>query len=200
MVFVVIKVDPYLLIFKTMICVVYVDDCLFWECSQSNINKVMKSLQDYWISNNWAYSKGEPVYEFLCIDINTLDDGWFQFYQTGLIRRFLGSKEIDHCNGFPTPTKIEAPPETCENGFEDNIDWPNSYAYVIVMMLYLESNKRPYIYFLLTSVPGLLIPPMYHIKQLWRGCVYISKLPMKRFWCLIHPKNWWWIFMLMQTL
>ena len=75
MVFVVIKVDPYLLIFKTMICVVYVDDCLFWECSQSNINKVMKSLQDYWIINNWEYSKGEPVYEFLCIDINTLDDG-----------------------------------------------------------------------------------------------------------------------------
>ena len=37
--FVMSKVDPCLFMSKTVICVVYVDDCLFWAHSQSEINK-----------------------------------------------------------------------------------------------------------------------------------------------------------------
>ena len=44
--FVMIKVDPCLFMSKTVICVVYVDDCLFWERSQSDIDNVMKSLKE----------------------------------------------------------------------------------------------------------------------------------------------------------
>ena len=54
---------------------------------------------------------------------------------------------MDHCNGFPTPTKIEAPLGKDENGSEAERYWPNSYDYVIGMMLYLISNTRPYISF-----------------------------------------------------
>ena len=39
------KVDPCLFMSKTVICVVYVDDCLFWACSQSEIKNVMNSLR-----------------------------------------------------------------------------------------------------------------------------------------------------------
>ena len=42
--FVMIKVYPYLFMYKTVICLVYVDDCLFWAISQSDIDNVMKSL------------------------------------------------------------------------------------------------------------------------------------------------------------
>ena len=80
-------------------------------------------------------------------DFNTLDDGGFNFFQTGLIRKVLESTGLDHCNGFPTPTKVEAPLGTDENGSEAKIDWPNSYASVIGMMLYLASNTRPDISF-----------------------------------------------------
>ena len=45
----------------------------------------MKSLKEYGPSYNWEHSKGESVSEFLGIDIKTLDDGGFQFCQTGLI-------------------------------------------------------------------------------------------------------------------
>ena len=31
---------------KTVVCVVYVDGCLFWECSQSDIDNVMKYFKD----------------------------------------------------------------------------------------------------------------------------------------------------------
>ena len=44
--FVASKVYPCLFMPKTMICVVYVDDCLFWERSQSDIDYAIKSFKD----------------------------------------------------------------------------------------------------------------------------------------------------------
>ena len=40
------NVDPYMFMYKTVICVVYVDDCLFWERSRYDIDNVMKSLKE----------------------------------------------------------------------------------------------------------------------------------------------------------
>ena len=77
--FVMSKVDPCLFMSKTVICVVYVDDCLFWARSKSDIDNVMKSFKEYGPSYNWEHSKGESVSEFLCIDIKTLDNGGFKF-------------------------------------------------------------------------------------------------------------------------
>ena len=54
---------------------------------------------------------------------------------------------MDHCNGFPTPTKFEAPLGTDANGSEAKRYCPNSYVSVIGMMLYLASNTRPDITF-----------------------------------------------------
>ena len=54
---------------------------------------------------------------------------------------------MEHCNGFPTPTKVEAPLGTYVNGYEDKRDWPNAYSSVIAMILYLTSNTRPDISF-----------------------------------------------------
>ena len=87
------------------------------------------------------------VSEFLGIYIKTFNDGGFQFCQTEFFRKVLESTGMDHCNGFPTPTKAEAPIGTDTNGSEAKRGWPNSYASVIGMMLYLESNTRPYITF-----------------------------------------------------
>ena len=54
---------------------------------------------------------------------------------------------MDHCNGLPTPTKVKASLGTDANGSEAKRDWPNLYASVIGMMLYLASNTRPDISF-----------------------------------------------------
>ena len=71
---------------------------------------------------------------------------------------------MEHCHGLPTPTNVDAPLGTDANGSEDNIDWPNSYASVIGMMLYLASNKRPDISLLFISVTSLHITPRHHTK------------------------------------
>ena len=51
--FVMIKVDPCLFMSKTVICVVYMDDCLFWENSQYDIDTVMKSFKEDCPSYKW---------------------------------------------------------------------------------------------------------------------------------------------------
>ena len=56
--FVMSKVDLCLFMSKTVICVVYVDVCLFWACSQSEIKNVMKSFKEVGTSYNWENSKG----------------------------------------------------------------------------------------------------------------------------------------------
>ena len=85
--------------------------------------------------------------EFLGIYIKTLDDGGFNFYQNGLIQKVLESTGMEHYNELPTPTKVEVPLVIDANGYEANIYWPNSYASVIGIMLYLESDTRPDISF-----------------------------------------------------
>ena len=85
--------------------------------------------------------------EFLGIDIKKLDCVRFQFSQTGLIRKVLEATGMEDCNGFPTPTKVEAPLGTDANGSEAKRYCPNSYTSVIWMMLYLASNTRPDISF-----------------------------------------------------
>ena len=47
------KEDTCLFMSKTVICVVYVNDCLFWACSQFEIDNVMKSFKEDGPSYNW---------------------------------------------------------------------------------------------------------------------------------------------------
>ena len=65
----------------------------------------------------------------------------------------------------PTPTKVEAPLVTDANGSEAKIDWPNSYASVIEMILYLASNTRIDISFAVHQYAGLHIIPRYYTRQ-----------------------------------
>ena len=75
-----IKVDTCLFMYKTVICVIYVNDCLFWERSQSDIDNLMESFKEDVTSYNLEHSKGESVSELLGIDIKKLDDGGFQMF------------------------------------------------------------------------------------------------------------------------
>ena len=110
---------------KTVICVVYADDCLFWARSKSDIDNVMISFKEDGPSYNWEHSKVKSVSDFLGIDIKTLDNGGFQFCQTVLIRKVLGATGMEDCNGLPTPTKVEAPLGIDANGSESKRDWTN---------------------------------------------------------------------------
>ena len=55
--------------YKTVIFLVYVDDCLFWERSQSEIDKLMKYFKEDGPSYNWEHSNNDSVSELLRIFI-----------------------------------------------------------------------------------------------------------------------------------
>ena len=82
----------------------------------------MKSFEGDGPSYNWEHSKGESVSEFLIIDIKTLDDGVFQFYQIVLVRKALESTGMEHCNGLQTPTKVYVTIGNYKNGSESKRD------------------------------------------------------------------------------
>ena len=119
------KVETCLFMSKTVMCVVYVYDCLFWECSQYDIDKSTKYFKEDGPSYNWEHSKGESVSEFLGIDIKTLDDGIFHFYQTGSIRKVSEAIWTHYFNELSTPTMFETPLGTDQNSPESKIDWQN---------------------------------------------------------------------------
>ena len=52
---------------------------------------------------------------------------------------------MDYCNGLPTLTKVEAPYGTDDNGSEAKKGWTKLYYSFIEIVLYLVSNKKPYI-------------------------------------------------------
>ena len=54
---------------------------------------------------------------------------------------------MEHSNGLPTPTNVEAPIGTYVNVSKAKRYCPNSYASIIGMMLYLAPNTRPDISF-----------------------------------------------------
>ena len=47
------KLDPCVFMSKTIICVLYVDDFMFWARSQSDIDNSMKSFKEDGTSYNW---------------------------------------------------------------------------------------------------------------------------------------------------
>ena len=140
------------------------------------------------------------MYELLGIDINMLDHGIFYFYQTGLIRKVLEYIGMDHCNGLPTPTKVQVPLGTDKNVSEAKRDFPNSYASVIGMMLYLASNTRPDISFAVNRCARFTHnSKASHETAVKRICRYLQGTKDNGL-VLIHPRNWWWIVMLMKIL
>ena len=60
--------------------------------------------------------------KLLGVNIKTLKNGGFQFCQTGLIQKVLGDTGMEHCNGLPKPTKVEASLGTDVNGSDSKRD------------------------------------------------------------------------------
>jgi hypothetical protein len=68
--FVALTTDPCMFVHKDMICLVYVDDCVFFSKDKSNINKMIASLAE-----DFDLKEEDNVAGFLGIELNYLEDG-----------------------------------------------------------------------------------------------------------------------------
>ncbi|MGH3055162.1 MAG: reverse transcriptase domain-containing protein, partial [Gaiellaceae bacterium] len=133
------EIDPCLFFHKDMICLVYVDDCLFFSKNEASIEKMIEDLK-----RDFELVAEEDISAYLGIDIKTLGDGRLELKQPYLIDRILEATNLKDCNARATPAQT-TPLGTDKNGKERQDTW--GYASVIGMLMFLQANTRPDISF-----------------------------------------------------
>ena len=167
------RVDPCLFYSKTVICVFYVDDCLLWSKSQSEIDKLLESFEKDGDKFNWEFTKQGEVAEFLGIEVVSVDGG-FHFKQTGLIKKILEYTGMTKCNEKSTPTKVEAPLGTNPNRVPWKFAHKWNYASAVGMLLYL-THTMPDISFAVHQCARFTHgPKASHEEALLRICCYLQ--------------------------
>jgi hypothetical protein len=96
-------VDPCLWIHKKkgIICLVYVDDCLFFGKDKTKINQIVKDLE-----HNMRLLQEDSVTAFLGIDIKT-EGGTHTLTQPQLIEQVIQAMEFEYRNTVDTPATTD---------------------------------------------------------------------------------------------
>ena len=141
------KNDPCLLMSDKVICIAYVDDCIFFEREPGQIDKVVKALQDENNPNRLDLHVEEDAAGFLGIELKKHTEGDLQgcieLLQTGLIDKVIRATGLQDAS-----TKDR--PATAMLGKDETGDAPCekwSYSSIVGMLMYLASNSRPDIAF-----------------------------------------------------
>ena len=141
------KAVTCLFIGKKVICISYVDDCLWFARKESDIDDLLKSFEDDGVKHNWEMKIGGSVEEYLGITITRTSDGGYKLTQEGLIKKVLEATGMQDCNPEDTPTTSTGPLGKDINGKAPQRQHQWQYASVIGMMMCLTSNSRPDIAF-----------------------------------------------------
>ena len=141
-----VDVDPCLFISDKVICLVYVDDTLFFSPKPEYIDEVVTKLSD----SDLELEEEDSVAGFLGVHIERNDcDGTITLTQTGLIKRIIDALNISHLPKKETPALAD--PLVKDDGGEP----PNgtySYPSVVGMLQYLHGHSRPDITFAVSQV------------------------------------------------
>jgi histone deacetylase 1/2 len=165
------KYNPCLFVSDTVVCLCYVDDCLFFSRDGSNIDAVIESLRQP-EPMTFDLNIEDDVAGFLGILMKKKDDGSIELIQMGLIDRILKVIGLEDSHVKSMPSDIKA------LGKDENDEWcsePWSYASVVGMMMYLSSNSRPDIAYAIHSCARFThCPKKVHEKALKRIARYLK--------------------------
>ena len=93
------NVDPCLFISDKVICLTYVDDCLFFAPNLKDIDKVIKLMREGGFELD---KEADDVAGFLGIDIKKTSTH-IKLNQTGLAKRIIDALQIDDLHPIQTP-------------------------------------------------------------------------------------------------
>ena len=131
--------DPCLFISDKVICVAYVDDCLFFAKDEADIDALLEDMKKP-NPNKFLLNIEDDVAGFLGILMKKHEDGSIELLQTGLIDRILKVTGLDESADKYTPAENK-PLLKDENGSPCVEPW--SYPSVVGMLMYLATNSRP---------------------------------------------------------
>jgi hypothetical protein len=155
-----------------VICLCYVDDCLFFAKKDTDIDNVIESLRRP-EPTSFDLNIEDDVAGFLGILMQRHQDGSIELIQTGLIDRILKITGLADSHDKYTPSETK-PLGKDENGDPCSESW--SYASIVGMMMYLASNSRPDIAFAVHSCARFThCPKRSHEKALKRIARYLKK-------------------------
>jgi hypothetical protein len=133
------RFDPCLFIGPDVICVVYVDDLIFWSWDLTHVDRVAVELCKLGV----ALEQEEDAAGFLGVDfVHDKSTGLIEMKQTGLIKRVIEALGLDdgYVKGKHTPAESK-PLVKDEDGEAASCGF--SYASVVGMLLYLSGHTRP---------------------------------------------------------
>ena len=129
---------------KRMVCITWVDDCLFFAAKAENITFVFLELQ-----KTYDVDREEDVAGFLGLEMRKHKDGSIELLQTGLIDRIIKSLGLEDANPKYTPAEVGLLGKD-QDGPPRKESW--NYRSAVGMLLYLQSNTRPDITFAVSQV------------------------------------------------
>jgi Reverse transcriptase (RNA-dependent DNA polymerase) len=97
-------IDPCLFRSKDVICVTYVDDCLFFSHSEEKIDTVLEDLKSP-NPTTFQLNVEDDVAGFLGIHLAKQCDGLIKLKQTGLIDWILRMMNMEDCREAMTPAE-----------------------------------------------------------------------------------------------
>jgi hypothetical protein len=132
--------DPCLFLSDKVICLTYVDDCLFFAPKEEYIDEAIERIR----SVGMDLHVESDVAGFLGVMIDRSDSTRVTMTQTGLITRIIDALNLNGANTKETPAEFgvliaDKEGDECDEGF--------NYASVVGMLMYLCSNTRPDITF-----------------------------------------------------
>ena len=162
------KYDPCLSYGEDVICLTYVDDCIFFAKNYEAIDRVLQKLKDQKLD----FTVEEDVHAFLGVEIDKRSDGSVEMTQKGLIKKILKTTGMEDCNAKSTPANV-APLGTDAQGKPFDEKW--EYASVMGMLLYLSSNTRIDIQFAVHQCARFThVPKASHAEAIKRICRYLK--------------------------
>ena len=137
--------DACLFYSESVICLVYVDDTLFFAQRQSDIDAAVTKLRE---ASELEITVEDDVAGFLGVMINRHKDGRIELTQRGLIERVITALDL----GNRKPTSTPAKPGALGSD-KDGLEAQGTYNYrsVCGMLLYLSGHSRPDIHFAVTQ-------------------------------------------------
>lgn len=163
--------DPCLFTSDKVVCIVYVDDFLFWAKDEKDISELALKLRE----EEMDLEQEDDAAGFLGVRLEKTEDGLIEMKQTGLIDRIIETLGLDKgmVNGKATPAE-SVPLVKDEDGDPAVGDF--NYASVVGMLLYLAGHSRPEIAYAVNCCARYMFcPKESHEKALKRLGRYLKQ-------------------------
>ena len=162
-----VDIDACLFVHKKIICLTYVDDCLWFSLDEKCMDDIIDDIDK--VLTLTVESK--DVSAFLGIQF-TRRGATIELTQTGLIKRVIEAADMIDCNTCDTPAEHK-PLGKDPSGAAFSESW--HYASVVGMLLYLASNSRPDIAFAVHQCARFThAPKQSHAKAIKRIIRYLK--------------------------